>query len=305
MAGKRRKCEPRESRELRRATKPVAHPVELKRLLDVPPWEWPQDAADRFLLALTDKSVSVADRVVAAELAGDLEVMNDSLAIALLGITGSAEESEELRARAAIGLGAVLEDCDTTEFDDPLGYDDPPIAELTFHRIRATLQKLYADTDVPKLVRRRILEASVRSPQDWHRDAVREAYSSADRGWVLTAVFAMRWVRGFDVQILEALGTQDLDIHTEAVLAAGNWSVDAAWDHVAALVEDPMTPRNLRLAAIEALGSIRPKEAIEVLIDLADSPDEDIADAAEEALVMAEGASSFGDDEDEDEEGGF
>jgi hypothetical protein len=280
-------------------------PAELKSLLDVPPWEWPRDAADRFHLALTDKSVSGSDRLIAAELAGDLVVMDDSLAIALLGITGSAEETDELRAKAAIGLGAVLEDCDTTEFDDPLGYDEPPIAELTFHRIRITLQNLYEDRGVPKLVRRRILEASVRSPQDWHRDAIREAYATGDPEWVLTAVFAMRWVRGFDDQILEALGNRDLLTHTEAVLAAGNWSLDAAWDHVAALVEDPMTPKRLRLAAIEALGSIRPREAMEVLIDLTDSPDEDIADVAEEALAMAEGASSFADDEDEDEDGPF
>jgi len=144
--------------------------------------------------------------------------MNDSLAVALLAIVGDTEEAEEMRAKAAIGLGAVLEDCDTTGFDDPLGYDEPSIAELTFHRIRTTLQKLYEDPGVPKLVRRRILEAAVRSPQDWHRDAIRKAYASGDREWVL--------------------------------MAAGNSSVDAAWDHVAALVEDPTTQKNLRLAAL-------------------------------------------------------
>jgi hypothetical protein len=282
----------------------VARPVELKLLQDMPPWEWPQDAAERFHQTLTDKSASGSDRLIAAELAGDLVVMDDSLAIALLAVIGDAEEPEVLRAMAAIGLGAVLEDCDTTGFDDPLGYDEPPIAELTFHRIRVTLQKLYGDPGVPKLVRRRILEASVRSPQDWHRDAIRAAYSGGDRDWLLTAVFAMRWVRGFDDRILQALRTQDQDIHTEAVMAAGNWSLDAAWDHVAELVDDPFTPKNLRLAAIESLGSIRPKKAIEVLIDLTDSPDEDIADVAEEALVMAEGASTSGNDDD-DEDGPY
>jgi hypothetical protein len=278
--------------------------MELELLRDVPPWEWPRDAGERFLQALTDKSASASDRLVAADLAGDLVVMDDLLAAALLGIAGSAEETAELRAKAAIGLGAVLEDCDTTGFDDPTGHDEPSIAELTFHRIRITLQKLYEDTGIPKLVRRRILEAAVRSPQDWQRDAIRDAYLSGDREWVLTAVFAMRWVRGFDEQVMEALGNRDLEIQAEAVLAAGNWSVDAAWDHVEDLVEDPMTPKRLRLAAIEALGSIRPREAMEILIDLTDSPDEDIADVAEEALVMAEGASSFGDD-DEDQDGPF
>jgi HEAT repeat protein len=67
---------------------------------------------------------------------------------------------------------------------------------------------------------------------------------------------------------------------------------------VTALVEGPTTPKPLRLAAIEALGSIRPQEAMEVSIDLTNSRDEDIAEAAEEALLIAEGA-AFADDEDE------
>jgi HEAT repeat protein len=279
--------------------------VDLKVLLDVPPWEWPDDAAGRFLHALRDKNVNAADRLVAAELAGDLVAMNDSLAAALLTIAGDAEENEELRARAAIGLGAVLEECDINDFDDPLGYDEPPIAELTFHRIRTTLEKLYEDRGIAKLVRRRILEASVRSPQDWHRDAIRAAYASGDREWVLTAVFAMQWVRGFDDQIMEALGNRDVEIQAEAVMAAGNWSLDAAWDHVAALVEGPETPKSLRLAAIEAIGSIRPQEAMEILIDLSSSQDQVIAEAAEEALLMAEGAESFADGDDEDEDAPF
>jgi hypothetical protein len=49
-------------------------------------------------------------------------------------------------------------------------------------------------------VRRRVLEASVRAPQDWHQEAIREAYSSGDESWRLTAVFCMRFVRGFKDQ---------------------------------------------------------------------------------------------------------
>ena len=92
------------------------------------------------------------------------------------------------------------------------------------------------DTNVPKEVRRRILEASVRAPQDWHQNAIREAYSSGDESWRLTAVFCMRFVRGFNDQILEALEAENQDIHYQAVCAAGNWEVDAAWSHIASLI---------------------------------------------------------------------
>jgi hypothetical protein len=64
------------------------------------------------------------------------------------------------------------------EFENP---DDVPISAPTFHRIRRVLHRLYSDDRVPKAVRSRILEASVRSPQNWHQDAISRAYSSGDR----------------------------------------------------------------------------------------------------------------------------
>jgi hypothetical protein len=92
------------------------------------------------------------------------------------------------------------------------------------------------------------------------------------------------------------LNSTNPDIHYEAVLAAGNWEVGAAWPHVAALVTSGETEKPLLLAAIDAVASIRPQEASEILDDLADSDDEDIVAAVREAMAMAEGAS--GDDQD-------
>ena len=42
------------------------------------------------------------------------------------------------------------------------------------------------------------------------------------------------------------------------------------------------------LAAIGAVASIRPAEALRILADLADSDDEEIAESANEAIGMAE-----------------
>jgi uncharacterized protein (UPF0147 family) len=213
-----------------------------------------------------------------------------------MAILHNSEESDQLRAKAAISLGPVLEQADLNEFDDP---GDTPVTERTFQTIQNLLRKLYADADIPEEVRRRILEAAVRAPQDWQQDAIRKAYSSGDRDWMLTAVFAMRWMRGFDPQILEALRSSDAEIHYEAVEAAGTWELEAAWSHIAMLVENPATPKPLLLAAIGATGGIRPNEARETLSELADSDDEDIAAAAEEAIAMAEGRGDFEDEEED------
>jgi len=268
--------------------------MDLKILKDLPPWEWPEDAAKTFLDILRDPQASEADRRLAAELGGDFTVINDALADALLSIVSGSDQSEELRSQAAISLGPALEQVEIEGFDFP---DDVPISEPTFERIRQTLRKLYADASVPAAVRRSILEASVRTPQDWHHEAVRAAYSTDDPAWRLTAVFCMRFIRGFDPQILEALESGDPNLELQAVCAAGNWELNAAWEHVADLAASEYTEKGLRLAAIEAIAMIDPPASGDILGELLESDDEEIVDAASEALGFAAALA----DEDEEE----
>ena len=277
----------------------MVNDMDLKALRDTPPWDWPRDAGKNFRKILMDHQANKADRLIAAELAGDLTVINDDLADCLTAIISNSGEPQQLRARAAISLGPVLEQAEIDGFEDA---DDVPISQRTFRSIQGLLQKFYFDNSVPKEVRRRILEASVRAPESWHQNAIRDAYSSGDKEWILTAVFSMRWVRGFDDQILEALKSPDRQVHYEAVEAAGSWGLAAAWPHILELVEGGSTPKSLLLAAISAVASIRPAEAPSVLGDLADSDDEEIAEAAADAIGMAEAISDEEDDEEDESE---
>lgn len=274
--------------------------VELKSLKDVPPWEWPRNTRDMLKEALRDRRRPLSDRRLAAEMAGDLVVMNEQLASLLLDIVGNAEEPAELRARAAISFGAVLEQSFIDEFDDELS--EPPIRKKTYDRIQQTLRNTVSDGLLAKELRRRALEASVRAPEDWHPDAIRTAYASGDEEWILTAAFCMRWVRGFESEILELLESPNPDIHQEAVQAAGAQAVAAAWPHIAALLASESIDKPLLLAAIEASATVCPAEAKIVLADMANSEDEDIADAVDEALSMAEVEEDEEGDEDEDED---
>jgi hypothetical protein len=265
-------------------TKSRSKEVDLKTLQATPPWEWPKSADKTLQAILTNRATPATDRVIAAELAGDYVVINDQLAKTLMEILGSAAESEEMRATAATSLGPVLEAADTGDFEDP---DDVPISDETFVTIQRFLHKLYADESIPKDLRRRILESSVRAAEDWHEAAIKKAYASDDRDWVLTAVFAMRFVPGFGDEILELLKSGDADIHRLAVQAAGSQEVEAALDHVLGLIEHyATTPRPLLLAAIEAVGGLGAQSATVLLSELADSDDEEIAEAAEEVMMM-------------------
>jgi hypothetical protein len=121
--------------------------MDLKILQDTPPWDWPRDAGKRFQETLIDRRANESDRLVAAEVAGDLTVINDELADSLTAIIRSPDEPEGLRARAAISLGAVLEQADTYGFEDP---DDVPIIRRTFRNIQNSLRKLHFDNTTPR-----------------------------------------------------------------------------------------------------------------------------------------------------------
>jgi len=272
--------------------------MDLKTLYDTPPWEWPEGTDKLLLQILRDDRTDQSECLLAAELAGDFTVVNDELVAVLLLILSNDHAPENLRGQAAISLGPALESADIDGFEE-LGA--APITEQAFRKIKETLRKLYADAGVPKNVRRRILEAAVRAPQDWHQNAIRAAYLSDDDDWKLTAVFCMGYIQGFDDWILESLGNKNADIHYQAVCAAGNWEVDAAWPHIAGLVTSAETEKSLLLAAIEASVSVRTQEAIEILGTLTDADDKDIVEAVYEAMSMAGAFWEEGDDENEDE----
>ena len=273
--------------------------MDVKTLNHTPPWEWPEDAGKTILGVLVDEHAEDSDRVLAAELAGDGVVVNDELANALLAIVGNPGEPEELRGMAAISLGPALEHADTFGFEDA---DDLLISEASFLRIQQSLREFFLESDMPQEVCRRILEASVRAPQGWHDEAVRSAYSNEDGAWKLTAVFCMRFIQGFDEQILEALNSEDPDVHYEAVCAAGSWGVNGALSHVVELAFESNTDKALRIAAIDAVASIRPLEARDILADLTVSADEEIVEAVHEALAIAGGELEWLDPDEEDDE---
>ncbi len=258
--------------------------MDLRTLKETPPWEWPEDARDTILRTLSEKDAVPADRLFAVECAGDSTIVDDKMVEKLIEILQNTEESEELRGKAAISLGPVLELADMEGVDDT---DEASITEETYHRIQETLHETYSDTRLPTEVRRRSLEASVRSPENWHEGAVRTAFSSDDENWKLTAVFCMQYVRGFDEEIVASLSSKNPGIHYEAVCAAGTWEISAAWPHIVGLLSSALSDKPLLIAAIEAAANIRPREAENVLGELLLSDDTDIAEAVHDALALA------------------
>jgi hypothetical protein len=70
---------------------------------------------------------------------------------------------------------------------------------------------------------------------------------------------------------------------------------------VSGIVTSECEDKVLLLAAIEAVACIRPREAGMVLVDLTEDEDEDIVEAAHEAMAMAEGPLAIEDLEEDDD----
>jgi hypothetical protein len=261
--------------------------MDLKIFYDtIPPWDWPKDVGKIFQETLDNHLADLSDRLLAAEMTGNLVVFNDALAKTLLSIVNNSDEPIELRARAAISFGPALEHVDLYGFEDP---DDIVLSEEIVGEIQASFKKFCYDADIPKEVRRHILEAAVRAPQDWHSAAVSAAFASGDEKWQCTAVFCMQFIEGFEQQILEALESESQDIRYEALLAAGNWELAKAWPSIARLFSDPGIDKTMLFAVIDAAANIGLPEAVNPLEKLMYSDDDDIVDAANEALAMLEG----------------
>ena len=268
--------------------------MNLEEIYATAPWDWPEDADKIFFDVLGNPNADPAQRLLAAEMAGNSVVANDKLAQALLAIVENGEEAIRLRSQAAISLGPALEHAYLYEFDDP---DDMLLTKKVFLLIQAALEKIYHDANFPKDVRRSILEASIRAPQEWHQGAVRAAYQSDDEEWQLTAVFCMGYSNSFEPQILEALESSNPVIHYQAVISAGNQGIEKAWPHIAELLSTADEDLDLLFAAIEAAVNIGHPEAWLALGKLLDSENDDIIDATHEALAMLEAFSLPEDDE--------
>ncbi len=269
--------------------------MNLHELSQTPTWDWPEDAPEFLLAVLQDRQASLADRQLIAALVAEIDVMDDAFAAALLAIAVDRDESVELRVAATIALGPSLEYADILDPEELA--EEEAFSAATIRRVEESLRRLYDAPDTPDVLRRAALEASVRAPRAWHEDAVRAAHAATDPAWRLTAVFCLRYVEGFERQILDALVSGDPELRYQAVCAAGEQELEAAWPSVLAVLKDAAADRELLMAAIDAAARIRPEEALEEIGRFVESPDADVAETALDAMAMARALTGEGDEE--------
>lgn len=198
-------------------------------------------------------------------------------------------------AAAAIALGPTLEMCDDEVDEDGVFHDDSygaPVDAATYWRMLEVLRRLHSDPNAPLLVRRRALEASVQSPQDWHAEAITAAWRSDEIDWRITAVFCMGfdYLDDFSTEIAEALLTDIPQLRFEAIRAAGLRSLVQLLPEILPIATDDLAPIDHRYVAIETLAMLGGPDAREAIEQVAGSDDGDLS---EFAVEMLEEMSSF------------
>ncbi|RME49699.1 MAG: HEAT repeat domain-containing protein [Chloroflexi bacterium] len=200
------------------------------------------------------------------------------------------DPDEQVREYAISGLGVYIYEGEYADYDFDWGEHteimrEDELPQSDFERVRDYLLAVVRDAARPINARRRAIEAISFLHEPVVIDIIEEAYHHPDKKMKISAVFAMgrnasaKWEK----YILEALDSPVPEIEYEAVCAAGSLALDHATRPLMRIATES-EDKNLRIAAIRALGEIGHEMAFPLLDDLQFDPDRDIRKAAEEAL---------------------
>lgn len=179
-----------------------------------------------------------------------------------------------VRSAAATSLGRYMLLGELEEIDQTLAM-----------QVEQALLRAYADSAQETSVRRRVLESLAYSAKTGVQDLIQAAYEDDDSNMQISAVFAMgrnadpRWRR----QVLDELNSDNPAMRFEATRASGELEISEALPYlIESLSESDV---ELRDAAVWALGRIGGHEARRALEACCISNDEDLREAAEDALA--------------------
>lgn len=247
----------------------------LELLEAIPPWERDKDNAETIRRGLV--SDDPRERILALGLVAETLGAEDAqIVIAIL----NGDSDDEVRARAAIALGPAL-----AEYFENEGFfeDDSALDRAAYDTVVTTLRSNVEGDSNPMILRRRSLEAAIRSPQDWQLDSIRRFYESGDKDQMITAIFCAGFVKDLESYILDNLDSTDDEIQYQAVVAVHEAYCEKAFPKIVELAFES-ADQDVQLAAVEALGHMPNRKARPVLDELAESDDGDISTAAEYAL---------------------
>jgi HEAT repeat protein len=183
----------------------------------------------------------------------------------------------EVRARAASALGAFV-------YRSELGEVGEEVGLAACEALVKSASDEFEDEDV----RRRATESAGYGDRAEVRELITDLYASFEGTLRAGAVGAMGNSAddSWSMEVIEALSDQDALVRFEAATAAGQLELEDAVEELAVMAVGD--DREIQLAAVWSLGEIGGNQATRILQQiLATDPDEDVAEAVEDALASA------------------
>lgn len=200
------------------------------------------------------------------------------------------DPSQEVRSKALVVLGGYIYEGEMAAYDFDWGameefMREGELPEEDFLRVKEFLLGVIRDGSETLDSRRFAIEAIsfLNEPEVW--EIIEEAYRHPDVKMKMSAIFAMgrqgnlRWKE----TILKELDSPVLELQYEAVRAAGESYLEEATPYLMELAQEA-EDKELRLAAIFALGRTGGEGVFELLDELTTHRDEEIREVAEAAM---------------------
>jgi len=187
------------------------------------------------------------------------------------------DEDPAVRAEAALALGRFV-----------LMYELGRLREPHYQRAEAGLRHAIENANETEEIHARAIEAIGPRDVPWVRQAVREAYESAEHRLKVSAVHAMgrscenRWLP----LLSRELSSDEAELRYEAATAAGQIGDESIIPQLLPLLTDEDT--DVREAAAQALGEIGGTQAKHALMEMMDSESNAAREAAAAALAQIE-----------------
>jgi len=173
------------------------------------------------------------------------------------------DSSQDVRAEAVIALGRYVY---LGEIED--------IPTQTLAQVENLLLR-FVNSDEPKQLRRKSLEALGFSSRDEVPPLIEKAYRSGDKEWMASALFAMGRSanESWQAQVLEMLESTFPTLRTEAARAAGELEISDASERLKDLLDDP--DENVRAASIWSLSQLGGEGVREILEEMYEQSEDD------------------------------
>ena len=205
-------------------------------------FDWEMDSNEKLLKIILNKKASLDDQLTAITLAGDLGVIDLEVVSVFNKLIQDKEKDYSIRLSAMMALEPILQEVQLSDYLDEVDIlesqgENDLIKLSDLEETLKILHDVYFDYGEDELIRRTALYISSHVPNDWCNKEVEIAYRSNNASWKETAVKCFEFIPGYNEEVLEILEGKDKNLKIAALPAIGSQRILEALPTVVKIIE--------------------------------------------------------------------